>query len=122
MHELEKDVEPLAQVPAGSALIVDGMAFIHQIHTMPSTLGQLADRLLQDLMHMVILYRCLWISSVISTLCKASRTVNVNVVLWVALMSSTSQDLTRRHQSNSRNIWQMGEKRITDRAHFSVLD
>ena len=39
MHELEKDVEPLSQVPAGSALIVDGMAFIHQIHTMPSTFG-----------------------------------------------------------------------------------
>ena len=34
MHESEKDVEPLAHVPAGSALIVDGMAFIHQIHTM----------------------------------------------------------------------------------------
>ena len=26
MHELEKDVEPLAQVVAGSDLIVDGMA------------------------------------------------------------------------------------------------
>ena len=51
MHELEKDVEPLAQVPAGSALIVDGMAFMHQIHTMPSTSGQLADMLLQDLMN-----------------------------------------------------------------------
>ena len=59
MHELEKDVEPLAQVPAGSALIVDGMAFIHQINTMPSTFGQLADRLLQDLMHMAIQCRCL---------------------------------------------------------------
>ena len=59
MHELEKDVEPLAQVPAGSALIVDGMAFIHQIHTMPSTFGQLADRLLQDIMHMAIQCRCL---------------------------------------------------------------
>ena len=29
MHELEKDVEPLALVQAGSVLIVDGMAFIH---------------------------------------------------------------------------------------------
>ena len=47
LHELEKDVEPLAQVPAGSALIVDGMAFIYQINTMPSTFGQLADRLLK---------------------------------------------------------------------------
>ena len=47
MYELEKDVEPLAQVLAGSALIVDGMAFIHGIHTMPSTFGQLADRLIQ---------------------------------------------------------------------------
>ena len=47
MHELEKDVKPLAQVSAGSALIVDGMAFIHQINTMPSTFGQLADRLLK---------------------------------------------------------------------------
>ena len=45
MHELEKDVEPHAQVPAGFALIVDGMAFIHQINTMPSTFGQLADML-----------------------------------------------------------------------------
>ena len=44
MHEFEKDVEPLAPVPAGSALIVDGMAFIHQINTMPSTFGQLADK------------------------------------------------------------------------------
>ena len=40
MHELEKDVEPLAQITVGSALIVDGMAFIHQIHTMSSTFGQ----------------------------------------------------------------------------------
>ena len=53
MHELEKDVKPLAQVPAGSALIVDWMAFMHQIHTIPSTFGQLADMLLQDLMHNV---------------------------------------------------------------------
>ena len=58
MHELEKDVEHLDQVPAGSALIVDGMAFIHQIHTMPSAFGQLADRLLQDPMHMAIQCRC----------------------------------------------------------------
>ena len=58
MHELEKDVEHIDQVPAGSALIVDGIAFIHQIHTMPSTFGQLADRLLQDLMHMAIQCRC----------------------------------------------------------------
>ena len=35
------------------------MAFIHQIYTMPSTFGQLADRLLQDLMHMAIQCRCL---------------------------------------------------------------
>ena len=58
MHELEKDVEPLAQVPAGSALIIDGMAFIHQIHTMLSTLDQLADILKQYLMHMAIQCRC----------------------------------------------------------------
>ena len=57
--QLEKDVEPLAQFPAGSDLIVDGMAFIHQIHTMPSTFGQLADRRLQDLMHMAIQCICL---------------------------------------------------------------
>ena len=56
MHELEKDVEPLAQVRDDDALIVDVMAFIH---TMPSTFGQLADRLLQDLMHMPIQCRCL---------------------------------------------------------------
>ena len=54
MHKLEKDVEHLDHVPAGSALIVDGMAFIHQINTMPSTFRQLADRQLQDLMHMAI--------------------------------------------------------------------
>ena len=48
MHELDKDVEP---IPAGSALNVDGMAFINKINIMPSTFGQLADRLLQDLMH-----------------------------------------------------------------------
>ena len=59
MHELEKDVKHLDQVQAGSALIVDGMDFIPQIHTMPSTFGQLADRLLQDLMHMEIQCRCL---------------------------------------------------------------
>ena len=53
------DVEHLDQVPAGSALIVDGMALIHQIHTMSCTFGQLADRLLQDLMHMAIQCRCL---------------------------------------------------------------
>ena len=59
MHELEKGVEHLAHVPVGSALIVDGMAFIHQIHTMTSTFGQLADRLLQDIMHMEIQCTCL---------------------------------------------------------------
>ena len=46
MHELEK-------VPIGSALIVDGMACIHKIHTLSSTFG-LAERLLQDLMHMAV--------------------------------------------------------------------
>ena len=45
MFALEKDIEPLTQIPVGSALIVDGMAFIHQIHTMYSIFGQLADRL-----------------------------------------------------------------------------
>ena len=39
MHALENDVYPLAQVPAGSDLIVDGMPFIDQIHTMPSIFG-----------------------------------------------------------------------------------
>ena len=57
MHELEKGVEHSG--PVGSALIVDGVALIHQIHTMTSTFGQLADRLLQDLMHMEIQCRCL---------------------------------------------------------------
>ena len=54
MHELEKDVNPLAQIPVCSALIVDGMTFIHQIHTLSSTFSQLADRRLQDLIHMAI--------------------------------------------------------------------
>ena len=40
IHELDKYVDTLAQVPDGSALIVDGMAFIRQIHTMPSAFGQ----------------------------------------------------------------------------------
>ena len=60
MHGLEKDVEPLPHVPAGSALIVEGMAFIHQIHTMPSTFGQFADRL----MYMAIQCRCLMVDFV----------------------------------------------------------
>ena len=51
MHELEKVVNPLAPVPAGLASIVDGIALIHQIHTMLCTFGQLADRPLQDLIH-----------------------------------------------------------------------
>ena len=59
MHEFEKGVKHLAQVPVGSALIVDGKTFIHQIHTMTSTFGKLADRLLQDLMHMAIQCICL---------------------------------------------------------------
>ena len=59
MHELEKDVEPLAHVPASSALFVDGMAFIHQIHTMNITFGQLSDLLLQDLMHIAI--QCIYL-------------------------------------------------------------
>ena len=59
MHALYMDVEHLDQVPAGSDLFVDGMALIHQIHTMSCTFGQLAGRLLQDLMHMAIQCRCL---------------------------------------------------------------
>ena len=54
MHELEKDVKPLAHIPVGSSLIVDGMTFIHQIHTLFSTFSKLADRLLQDLIHMAM--------------------------------------------------------------------
>ena len=38
---------------------IDGMATIHEIHTMPSTFSQLVVRLLQDLMHMAIQCRCL---------------------------------------------------------------
>ena len=48
----------------------------------------------------------------IGTLCKATRTLDVNVVLWVAVRSFTSQDLTSRYQSNSTNIRQMGEQII----------
>ena len=58
MHEIEKDVEPLAQIPAGTALIVDGMAFIQQIYTVPSTFGELADKLLEDLLKMALRYKC----------------------------------------------------------------
>ena len=58
MHDLEKDIEPLVPVPGGSALIV-GMTFIYQIHAQPSTFGQLADILLEDLMHMAIQCRYL---------------------------------------------------------------
>ena len=64
MHKLEKDVEPLAWVPDGSALIIDGMTFILQIHTMPSTFGQLDDMLLQNIMYMAIQCRCLRIDLV----------------------------------------------------------
>ena len=64
MHEFYKDVKPLAQVPSGFALIVDGMTFIHHIHTMPSTVGQSADRLLPDLMHMAIQCRSLMVDFV----------------------------------------------------------
>ena len=37
MINSRSDVRTLAQIPVGSALIVDGMAFIPQIHTMSST-------------------------------------------------------------------------------------
>lgn len=50
LHELEKGTECVSRVPAGSALIVDAMAFIHQMHNIPPTFGQLADHLLKCLL------------------------------------------------------------------------
>ena len=84
MHALEKDVEHLDQVPAGSALFFDGMAFIHKIHTMPSTFGQLADRLLQDLMHMAIQFRYVRVDFVCDQYpVQIIKNCERDVVLWV---------------------------------------
>lgn len=59
MHELEKGTECTPGFPSGSALIVDGMAFIQQqVHNIPPTFGQLADKLLNDLMSMAKGYGC----------------------------------------------------------------
>ena len=86
MHELDKDDEPLVQVPPGFALIVDVIAFIHQIHTMPSTFGQLADILLQDLMHMAIQCRCLRVDFVSDQYpVQSIKNCERERVLWVAL-------------------------------------
>ena len=120
MHELEKDVEPLAQVPAGSALIVDGMAFIHQIHTMPSTFSQLADRRLQDPMHMAIQCRCLRVDFVCDQY-PVHRLKNSEREMW---QSGHPHHKTR--PENTKAIQEISGKweklRITDRVPFSVLD
>ena len=49
IHELEKDTECVPNIPVGSALMVDGMAFIQQMQKVPSTFGQLAVEILNNL-------------------------------------------------------------------------
>lgn len=58
MHELEKGCENIDQVPRGSALIVDGLAYIQQLYNIPTTFGQLAEKLLLDLINMANNYGC----------------------------------------------------------------
>ena len=111
MHELEKNVAPLAQVPAGSALIVDGMAFIHQIHTMPSTFGQLVDRLLQDLMHMAIQCRCFRVDFVCGQCpaqsiknCERERpTMGGNQVIHITRPDQKTPKQFKKYLANGRN-------------------
>ena len=111
MHELEKDVEHLAQVPVGSALIVDGMAFINQIHTMASTFGQLADRLLQDLMHMVIQCICLRVDFVCDQYpvqsiknCECDhRTMGGSQVIHIARPDHKTPKQFKKYLANGRN-------------------
>ena len=49
IHELEKDTECVPNIPVGSELMVDGMAFIQQMQKFPSTFGQLAVEILNNL-------------------------------------------------------------------------
>ena len=49
IHELEKDTECVPNIPVGSALMVDGMAFIQQMQKVSSTFGQLAVEILNNL-------------------------------------------------------------------------
>jgi len=58
MHELEKVAECVPGVPLGSALIIDGMAFIQQAQNIPVTFGQLADKPLYELVGMTENYGC----------------------------------------------------------------
>ena len=124
MHELEKDVEHLAQVPAGSALIVDGMAFIHQIQTMPSTFGQLADRLLQDLMHMAIQCRCLRVDFVcdqypvqnIKNCERDRRAMGGTQVIHITRPDHKTPRQFKKYLANGRN------KELTIEFPSSVLD
>ena len=121
MHEFEKDVEPLAQVPAGSALIVDGMAFNHQINTMSSTFGQLADSLLQDLMHMTIKCRCLRVDFVcdqypaqsIKNCERERRAMGGTQVIHITRPDQKTPKQFKKYLANGRN-----KKLLIDRVPF----
>ena len=56
MHELGKGAEHVPEIPLGSALIIDGMTFIQQAQNIPVTFGQLADKLLHELVGMTKTY------------------------------------------------------------------
>lgn len=58
MHELEKGAECVPEIPWGSALIIDAMAFVQQAQNIPVTFGQLADKLLHELVGMTKKYGC----------------------------------------------------------------
>lgn len=58
MHELEKGVDCVPEIPWGSALIIDAMAFVQQEQNIPVTFGQLADKLLHELVGMTKKYGC----------------------------------------------------------------
>ena len=111
MHELEKGVEHLSQLPAGSALIVDGMAFIHQIQTMPSSFGKLADRLLQDLMHMAFQCICLRVDFVcdqypvqsIKNCERDRRAMGGNQVIHITRPDHKTPKQFKKYLENGRN-------------------
>ena len=52
MHHLQEDKFLVNDMPPGLALIIDGMAFIQQMQNIPSTFGQLAKKILVDIMRL----------------------------------------------------------------------
>lgn len=47
LHLLESEVEPAEYVPASGALVLDGMAIIHSISSVPKTFSELAHQVFQ---------------------------------------------------------------------------